>query len=204
MGFHRATKSKPAVAITESIRDMTTAAINSFSARSATMLRDARRAMRMLVPYKHELTAIADELGCKDNPFQCWQEIRRLKERAAEADDLYRQLDDLHRQLDEMQSTIDDRVQSRAHNVLRELNEAEARIMAHEEAATKARELWRQICGDFSIQDMKPPTGAGMLVWLMSLVEGAEARSKADRATALHFKAACAELCDRSDASSKA
>lgn len=176
---------------------MTTAAINSFSARSAAMLRDMRRAMRMLVPYKHELTAIAGELGCKDNPFQCWQEIRRLKEKAAEADDL-------RRQLDEMQSTIDDRVQSRAHNALRELAEAEARIEAHEKAATKARALWRQICGEFSIHNMEPPTGAGMLVWLMSLVEGAEVRNKTDRATALHFKAACAELCDRLEAASEA
>lgn len=197
MGFHRATKSKPSATVTERISDMTTAAVNSFSARSATMLRDMRRAMRMLVPYKHELTAIADELGCKDNPFQCWQEIRRLKERAARADDL-------QRRLDEMQSTIDDRVQSRAHNVLRELNEAEARIMAHEEAATKARALWREICGELLIENMEPPNGASMLVWLMSLVVGADARSKADRTTALYFKAGCAALTTKLDEAGRA
>lgn len=151
MGFHRATKSKPSATVTERISDMTTAAVNSFSARSATMLRDMRRAMRM-----------------------------------------------------QMQSTIDDRVQSRAHNVLRELNEAEARIMAHEEAATKARALWREICGELLIENMEPPNGASMLVWLMSLVVGADARSKADRTTALYFKAGCAALTTKLDEAGRA
>ncbi|WP_439542588.1 hypothetical protein [Hyphomicrobium sp.] len=50
------------------------------------MIRHLRRVTRRLLPYRHELTALAKQFGCDDEPFRCWLENERLKNRAAKAD----------------------------------------------------------------------------------------------------------------------
>lgn len=74
---------------TITIEELKAGAMNpqTFAGRAAAILNQTRKAMRMLVPYKHELLSISEQLGAS-SPFQCWLEIDRLQKRAAMADAL--------------------------------------------------------------------------------------------------------------------
>lgn len=164
-------------------KGMTEAATNAFTARSAATIRHLRRMMRMLVPYKHELTAIAEQLGCKDKPFTCWLEIDRMKARVARADKL-------ERDLRELRASIKDQVATLTQEPTEKLRVAEATIQAHASAEEKAKANWLTLGFD----GVPAPEGADMLVWLMSRIEAAEARLVTEKASTRAFQAAVADL----------
>lgn len=128
----------------------------------------ARQATKRLVPYKHELTAIARQLGCEDRPFQCWIEVNNLRHRVLK-------LDKLCEEVVALRSTIGDYKRDRE---------------AINEAVSVARSRWRAM----GFADRTPPAGADLLVWLMSQLEAAEARLETERSTLNAFQASALDL----------
>ena len=137
--------------------------------------RHASNVRKRVVPYKHELTAIAKLLGCEDKPFQCWVKVQQLQEAVDRAREMASELSALRAEVREKTSEIathDQALEDRA------------------KAWIKAQDRWAAM----GFNGKKPPVGADMYVWLISQLEVAEARLGTERAALEVFQASAIDL----------
>lgn len=155
---------------------------SAIESRAPKVARCARQAMKRFVPYKHELTAIATQLGCEARPFNCWIKIEQLKEGVERARGMAQEMAALRAAVREKDERLQVAVDS--------LNAADAATTARDAAQNKALVMWRAL----GFENRTPPEGSDLLVWLMSQLEVAEARLETERSTLNAFQASALDL----------
>lgn len=163
--------------------DMAEEFSNAFTLRSASMIRHLRRVTRMLLPYRHELAALAKQLGCDDKPFRCWLEIERLKERAAKADKYKRDAENVR-------ASFQAELRKENGHLIDGLRAANEALEARESHDKAARAAWVGL----GFSPDRAPKGADLVVWLMSELEAAKARLETEKAATRAFQAGIVDL----------
>ena len=144
--------------------------------------RHAARVKKHLVPYKHELTAIAKQLGCEDKPFQCFIKIQQLKGKAEAFKDVSCEVGALKMAIREKDARLEQATAC--------LDAADAATTAHDAAENEAHVMWRAL----GFENRTPPEGSDLLVWLMMELETAQARLETEKASARAFQLAASDL----------
>ena len=155
---------------------------SAIEVRAPKVARYARQTMKRFVPYKHELTAIAKQLGCEDKPFQCFIKIQQLKGKADAFKDVSREVGALKMAVREKDACLE---QARAR-----LDAADAATTARDAVENEAHVMWRAL----GFESREPPEGSDLLVWLMMELETAQARLETEKASARAFQLAASDL----------